>query len=142
MLQEPAPQISPEELTLPWAYRTTLSQLRSGHCIALIDFRAAIGLIADPSCTACGSRGLYTVLHLFSCPAHPTELVPRDLWELPIQAALFLSSIPSFHHLCALPPSPAGAPTVGTRPLDAGPLTPAEEGKEKDWVRGKTTTTP
>ena len=38
-------------------------------------------------------------------------------------------------------PSPAGASTVVTRPLDAGPLTPAEEGKEKDWVRGKTTTT-
>jgi len=30
--------------------------------------------------------------------------------------------------------------TSTPRPLDAGPLTPAEEGKEKDWVRGKTTT--
>ena len=42
--------------------------------------------------------------------------------------------------LCSSP-SPAGAPTVRTRPLDAGPLTQAEEGKEKDWVRDKTTTT-
>ena len=141
VLQEPAPQISPEELNLPRAYRTTLSQLRSGHCIALNDFRAAIGLTADPSCTACGSGDLHTVPHLFSCPAHPTELVARDLWERLVQTAHFLSSIPSFHHLCALPPPPLEPPPVGTRPLDAGPLTPAEEGKEKDWVRGKTTTT-
>ena len=113
VLQEPNPQMSPEELTLPRVYRTTLLQLRSGHCIALFDFRAAIGLIADPSCTACGSRGLHTVLHLFSCPAHPTELVPLDLWERPIQAALFLSFIPSFHHLCALPPPPLEPPPSG-----------------------------
>ena len=38
-------------------------------------------------------------------------------------------------HLFSWPALPAGAPTVGTRPLDAGPLTPAEEGMEKDVCR-------
>jgi len=104
VLDDAAPEISPEERTLPRAYRTTLSQLRSGHCIALNDFQAAIGRTPDPSCPECGSGDTHSVTHLFSCPARPTELVPRDLWERPVQTALFLSTLPSFVYLPALPP--------------------------------------
>ena len=113
VLQEPAPQISHEELILPRAYPTTLSHLRSGHCIALIDYRAAKGLTRDPSCPAYGSGDPHTVPHLFSCPADPTELVARDPWERPVQATRFLSSISSFHHLSALPPPQLEPPPSG-----------------------------
>ena len=47
VLHEPASEISPEELALPRAYLTTLSQLCAGHCIALNDYRATICLTSD-----------------------------------------------------------------------------------------------
>ena len=77
--QEPAPEISSEELTLPRVYRITLSQFRSRHCIALNDYRPAIGLSHGSFCPACGNGDPHTVTHLFSWPAHPPKLVARDL---------------------------------------------------------------
>ena len=39
-----------EELTLPRSHRTTLSQLRSGHCSSLNEFRHRIGISDTTSC--------------------------------------------------------------------------------------------
>jgi len=132
VLDDAAPEISPEERTLPRAYRTTLSQLRLGHCIALSDFKAAIGRTPDckalnsyqnrinptidPSCPECGSGEPHTTAHLFRCLAHPTELDVRDLWLRPDRVARFISSLPCFHYLPPLPPPPPEPPPAGAAP--------------------------
>ena len=95
VLRAPPPAICPSEKLLPRPTRTTLSQLRSGHCASLRSYQARIGLTPDPICPDCTNDD-HTVQHLFSCTAHPTSLTPVDLWTSPWDAALFLSSLPSF----------------------------------------------
>ena len=113
VLRTAAPEINPEETTLPRVYRTTLSQLRSGHCKALNEYRRNIGLTHDRTCPDCGSGATHSTSHLFACAAHPTDLVVRDLWDRPALAARFLSTVPSFHYLPPLPPPPPEPPPPG-----------------------------
>ena len=47
---------------------------------------------ASPACPECGDPN-YSVPHLFSCPAFPTDLLVVDLWERPREFATFF--IPS-----------------------------------------------
>ena len=78
-MQTNPPIENSEEVSLPRAYGTALSQLRSGHCIALNDYCTNIGLTSGPSYTECGSGDLHTTPHLFTCAANPTELVVPSL---------------------------------------------------------------
>ena len=34
--------------------------------------------------------------HVFECPAHPTDLIPLDLWTRPVTVADFLRTLPFF----------------------------------------------
>ena len=120
----------------PRVYRTILSQLRSGHFIVVNHHRGAIGVTPDP-CPAFGSGNPHTVPHLFSSLAHLTELVARDLWVTTCPDGMRSVLHPFLPLSLCSSPTPAGASTKEIRPPYAGPLTPAEEDKEKDLDRGK-----
>ena len=61
--------------------RCTLSQLRSGHCHLLQDYKHRV--LGEPSdiCTDCGASP-QDVRHLFACTTHPTDFSPEDLWGI------------------------------------------------------------
>ena len=65
--------------------RCTLSQLRSGHCHLLQDYKHR--LLGKPSdiCKDCGTSP-QDVRHLFACTTHPTDLSPEDLWRSPVRS--------------------------------------------------------
>ena len=65
--------------------RCTLSQLRSGHCHLLQDYKHRV--FGEPSdiCTDCGASP-QDVRHLFACTTHPTDLSPEDLWRNPVRS--------------------------------------------------------
>ena len=76
-MKERPPPISDEEQRLSRRQRCTLSQLRSGHCHLLQDYKHRV--IGEPSdiCTDCGASP-QDVRHLFACTTHPTDLSPED----------------------------------------------------------------
>ena len=81
--------ISENELTRK--ERTTLAQLRSGHCILLGSYKSRIS--KDVSLDVCADRGEtpHDVKHLFNCPAHPTTMTLSELWNRPVDAIRKLS---------------------------------------------------
>ena len=90
ILNEPAPSINKEELTLPRSARTSLARLRSGFSPTLNSYTARIR--NDPTldvCPICNQQN-HTTQHLFNCPQNPTHLTTRDLWSKPVEAAQFL----------------------------------------------------
>ena len=95
VLGTPAPAIDPEEERLSRKTRRVLSQLRSGFCPSLEDYRHRVGLSESEICPCC-RREVHTVQHVFECPDHPTELRPLDLWLRPIGVADFLRTLPFF----------------------------------------------
>ena len=107
VLNTPTPDIDEEELTLPRPYRTTLSQLRSGHCSSLNEYKYIIQSSDTASCPSC-TYPLHNTHHIFSCPAHPTALGVRDLWERPARVADFLATLPFFRF--KIPPRPPPVP--------------------------------
>ena len=110
------PPINPEESSLPRPFRSTLAQLRSGHCKALNGYLTDIGQTDDPLCPSCRG-GIHDPPHLFSCPSHPTELGLIDLWDRPARTASFISSLPFFDYLPDLPrppPEPPPSPRLWT----------------------------
>ena len=111
------PPIHPSESSLPRATRVILSQLRSGHCVKLNDYRHRTGQSNDDLCPACRNAP-HTSSHLFNCISHPTSLTTSDLWERPREAAIFLASTPSFSNLPdpGSPPPPPPRPRQGRRP--------------------------
>ena len=98
VLQTRPPTIDKSESFLSRPIRTTLSQLRSGHCSRLNDFRFRIGAAVSDRCLDC-DRATSSTSHLFDCPAHPTNLTTRDLWEKPWDAAAFIVGLPAFSDL-------------------------------------------
>ena len=92
LLNEPAPEIDKEERKLPRKTRTTLSQLRSGYSPYLNSFRNRIGAVNSDSCPNCNSS-IHTTPHLFECPAKPTTLTIKSLWEDTHAAANFLGLV-------------------------------------------------
>ena len=82
----PAINISEKELTRK--ERTTLAQLKSGHCRLLGSYKSRIS--KDVSLDVC-SKTPHDVKHLFNCPAHPTTMTPSDLWNRPVDAIRELS---------------------------------------------------
>ena len=102
------PEVDVTEKYVPRAIRTTLSQLRSGHCCVLNSYRHRIGSVDDPNCPEC-LREEQSVQHLFNCSSHPTDLTVNSLWSAPIESATFLSSLPFFDYLPPIvrpPPEP------------------------------------
>ena len=79
-LKKRPPPISDEEQRLNRRQRCTLSQLRSGHCHLLQDYKHRV--LGEPSdiCTDCGASP-QDVRHMFACTTHPTDLSPEDLWR-------------------------------------------------------------
>ena len=85
----PAINISEKELTRK--ERTTLAQLRSGHCRLLGSYKSRISKdVSLDVCADCGKTP-HNVKHLFNCPAHPTTMTPSDLWNRPVDAIRELS---------------------------------------------------
>ena len=76
-------EIDPAEQLLPRSYRSALSQLWSGYCLRLQSYRHSVDRADDPTCPDCHSTK-HMVAHLFSCPSHPTDLAPGDMWVAPL----------------------------------------------------------
>jgi len=68
--------------------RTTLAQLRSGHCRLLNSYKARITAGMTDVCPDCGVAP-HSVEHLLQCPACPTQLTTQDLWDDPDAVADF-----------------------------------------------------
>ena len=66
--------------------RATLAQLRFGYCKLLGSYKSRIKKDASLNvCADCGQTP-QDVKHLFACPAHPTTLIPSDLWNKPMDS--------------------------------------------------------
>ena len=84
------PSINDEETLLPRHQRTTLSQLRSGHCKLLNSFKIRLKQSDSSSCPDCGIDQ-QDVPHLVDCMAHPNDLSHVNLWDKPIETIRELS---------------------------------------------------
>ena len=88
--RQPLP-ISNSEKELTRKEHSTLAQLRSGYCRLLGSYKSRIKKDASLDvCADCGTTP-HDVKHLFVCPAHPTTLIPSDLWSRPTDAVRELS---------------------------------------------------
>ena len=85
------PPISNSEKELIGKERSTLAQLRSGYCRLLGSYKSRIKKDASLDVCAYCSTTPHDVKHLFICPAHPTTLIPVDLWSRPTDAVRVLS---------------------------------------------------
>ena len=120
VLGAPPPDIDSSERSLPRHHRTTLAQLRSGHCSRLRSYQHRIGISDAAACPECDSSP-HTVHHLFDCPAHPTTLTPLDLWRRPTRVAAYLLGLSAFEGLPDLPPDPQAPPPPPEPPPRAPP---------------------
>ena len=116
------PPVSPSEGRLTRLQRTTLAQLRSGHCRFMHDYKLRVGRATTDTCPECRASP-HNVQHLFSCNAAPTQLTIRDLWINPVAVCDFLCSLSAFSAL--LPPGPAPPPSPPP-PLLPPPLRPPQ----------------
>ncbi|KAI5753538.1 hypothetical protein M8J77_001119 [Diaphorina citri] len=89
VLNEAPPPIAKEEKELPRKTRARLAQLRSGWSPMLNHYMHRLDPNIQDKCNQCNT-GPHDVHHLFHCPAHPTTLTVRDLWDKPKDVALFL----------------------------------------------------
>ena len=112
--------VDKREIYLPSFTRKILAQLRSGYCARLNSFLFKIGRIDSDLCPECSSAP-HTVVHLFNCPAKPTNLEVIDLWRDTWATASFLTSLPSFS---ALPPCGPPPPPPRRRPRQRPPAAP------------------
>ena len=79
VLNSRPPSINDEETILQRRQRTTLSQLRSGHCKLLNSYKKRLKQSDSSRCPDCGMDP-QDVPHLFDCVAHPNDLSPVNLW--------------------------------------------------------------
>ena len=89
VLKDKPPDIDKSESTLPRKVRSGLARLRSGYSRILQSYLHRLDESTPNVCPDCSAPD-HTTSHLFSCPARPTDLCLRDLWENPVKAALFL----------------------------------------------------
>ena len=87
MLDDRPPLINISEKELTRKERTSLAQLRSGHCRLIGSYKSRIS--KDDSLD-CGMTP-HDVKHLCNCPGHPTTMTPSDLWKRPVDAIRELS---------------------------------------------------
>ena len=91
VLHNRPPPTSLEEDTLRRPQRTTLSQLRFGHCRLLNSYQNRLKPTVDPRCPDCGVNH-HDVPHLFSCTAHSNnDLSTVNLWDKPVESIRELS---------------------------------------------------
>jgi hypothetical protein len=93
VLNAPPPSICTSEQYLPRIHRTLLAQLRCDSCPRLNQYQNFIRHATPNTCPAC-SQSPHNTQHLFSCPAAPTHLTPRDLWSDPRSVIAFLDRAP------------------------------------------------
>ena len=87
------PLINISEKELTWKERTTVAQIRSGHCRLLGSYKSRISKDASLNvCADCGKTP-HNVKHLFNCPAQPTIMTPSGLWNRPVDAIRELSYV-------------------------------------------------
>ena len=89
VLNSRPPSINDEETLLQRRQRTTLSQLRSGHCKLLNSYKKRLKQSDSSRCPHCGI--CKDVPHLFDCVANPNDLSPVNLWDKPIETIRELS---------------------------------------------------
>ena len=99
------PPIHYSERSLHRHWRSTLSQLRAGFSVCLNTYLNRIGRAPFGTCGECLFQR-HTSSHLFKCPAVPTSMTFRDLWDRPCDVAMFLQSLSAFSHLPRLGPPP------------------------------------
>ena len=85
------PPINNSEKELTRKERSTLAQLRSGHCRLMGSYKSRIKKDASLDVCADCVTTPHDVKHLFVCPGHPTTLIPSDLWSRPTDAVRELS---------------------------------------------------
>ena len=73
--------INDSEKDLTRKERATLAQLRSGYCKLIGSYKSRIKKDASLNVGADCGKTPHDVKHLFACPAHPTTLIPSDLWR-------------------------------------------------------------
>ena len=76
--------INDEETLLQRRQRTTLSQLRSGHCKLPNSYKKRLKQSDSSRCPDCGMDP-HDVPHLLDCVARPNDLSPVNLWDKPIE---------------------------------------------------------
>ena len=97
VLKKRPPPKSDEEQRLNRRQRCTLSQLRSGHCLLLQDYKHRVFGEPNDICTDCGASP-QDVRHLFPCTTHPTDLSPKDLWRNPVRSIRAFSYLDNGDH--------------------------------------------
>ena len=95
VLDDRPPSINISENELTRKERTTLAQLRSGHCRLLSSYKNRISKDASLDvCADCGKTP-HDVKHLFNCPAHPTTMTPLFQRQQPTRGGNVRSSKPA-----------------------------------------------
>ena len=85
VLKDRPPPIADKEKRLNRKQRCTLTQLRSGHCHLLQDYKNRVFWEPSDICADCGVSP-QDVRHLFACNAHPTDFTLEDLWQNPVES--------------------------------------------------------
>ena len=86
VLDGQSPPIGSSEKELTRKVRSTLTQLRSGYWRLLGSYKSRIKKGASLNvCADCGTTP-HDVKHLFVFPAHPTTMIPSDIWSRPTGA--------------------------------------------------------
>ena len=88
-INERNPTINTDEKKLPRKSRVILAQLRSGYSTHLNSTMSIYDNNIQDLCPDCG-HSPHNTPHLFECPAKPTNLTVKSLWQQPIEAANFL----------------------------------------------------
>ena len=97
---DPPPPISNSENELTRKERSTIAQQRSGYYRLLGSYKSRIKEDASLDVCADCSTTPHDVKHLFVCPAHPTTLIPSDLWSRPTDAVRELSYLEARDPYC------------------------------------------
>ena len=90
------PAVSASERRLPRAHRTTLSQLRSGFCSAMRDYRHRIGAEPTPECPECADPVTRSRTSSAVLPDPPTSqwaTCGNDHWRWHASSSLSLPSL-------------------------------------------------
>ena len=83
--------INNSEKDLTMKERATLALLRSGYCKLLGSYKSRMKKVASLNVWADCGQTPHDVRHLLACPAHPTALLPSDLWNKPMDSIQELS---------------------------------------------------
>ena len=84
------PPISSSERDLTRKERSTIAQLKSGYCRLMSLTRSDSRRMQASTSVQTGTTP-HDVKHLFVCLAHPTTMIPSDVWSRPTGAVRELS---------------------------------------------------